>query len=222
MSHAAAKVRLAKLPPTSPAAHQHALRTYYQVQDWLGDKLNPSECGWQKTETMYLPIMTTDPLAPSRVLKMLFCSCKKNCQSNCGCRKAGVKCTIACKGYKGASCDNCKKIASQIEEEINEEGETIVEEENETGDQALDALLDSETLGPLIQRLRTISNTSNSSGTSDIDRDYEIAGSDKTYYADVYRYDEDDDDDYNGDTGDDEIDEISKLGSTEGDINFAF
>ncbi|GBP42650.1 hypothetical protein EVAR_87201_1 [Eumeta japonica] len=49
---------LALLPPTSGATYQHSLRTFLQVQLWLGNNLNPETYGWKKTETMFLPVRT--------------------------------------------------------------------------------------------------------------------------------------------------------------------
>ena len=36
------QVQLSCLPPTSASAHQHLYRTFYQVQAWLGNQLNPN------------------------------------------------------------------------------------------------------------------------------------------------------------------------------------
>jgi len=38
-------VKLSTLPPTSSAAQQHLYRVCYQVQTWLGNKLNPEDWG---------------------------------------------------------------------------------------------------------------------------------------------------------------------------------
>ena len=38
---------LATLPPTSAAAKQHILRTYLQVQKWIGNELEPTDWGWR-------------------------------------------------------------------------------------------------------------------------------------------------------------------------------
>lgn len=111
----AKSVNLATLPPTSSASHQHSLRTYYQVQTWLKNPLRASDWGWEKTETLFLPIKTTEPLAPSELLKLIHCSCTMSgCTKSCSCRKAGMKCTRACKGCKGENCTNASDIVDNI------------------------------------------------------------------------------------------------------------
>jgi 5'-3' exonuclease len=42
-------VQVHTLPPTSAAARIHSLRVYFQVQEWLGNKLTvqPTQCGWR-------------------------------------------------------------------------------------------------------------------------------------------------------------------------------
>lgn len=61
-------VNLATLPPTASATHQHALRTYYQVHTWLNNTLRAEDWGWEKTETLFLPTRTTEPLAPAELI----------------------------------------------------------------------------------------------------------------------------------------------------------
>ena len=38
-------VQVQTLPPTKSAARYHSLRTYFQVQTWLGNDLNPLDLG---------------------------------------------------------------------------------------------------------------------------------------------------------------------------------
>lgn len=100
-------INLATLPPTSTAAYLHSLRTYYQVQFWLGNyNLNPEDWGWIKSETMYLPTKTTEKLAPDELLKLLHCTCTKECTNRCGCKRAGLLCSPLCKNCKGETCSN--------------------------------------------------------------------------------------------------------------------
>ncbi|GBM62384.1 hypothetical protein AVEN_135997-1 [Araneus ventricosus] len=44
-----ARFTLALLPPTVDAARFHALRSYLQIQKWLGHEKNPLEWGWVPT-----------------------------------------------------------------------------------------------------------------------------------------------------------------------------
>ena len=47
-----AKFDLATLPPTSAAARQHSYRSFHQVQQWLGNDLNPADWGWELDMTI--------------------------------------------------------------------------------------------------------------------------------------------------------------------------
>ena len=96
---------LASLPPTEAAARQYSLRVYLQVQEWLGNEKDPEDWGWQKTKRGLEPVLTLMFPAPDNVLKLISCKCKKNCQSNCGCRRAGLKCSNLCINCE-RSCSN--------------------------------------------------------------------------------------------------------------------
>lgn len=89
-------VSLLTLPPTDDAAAQHSLRTYYQVQTWLGNNLLAVEWGWKFGEDTLEPVKMTNSPAPSNLLELIFCNCKKGCTGSCSCRKAGLKCTEIC------------------------------------------------------------------------------------------------------------------------------
>ncbi|XP_034250200.1 uncharacterized protein LOC117650724 [Thrips palmi] len=108
---------MASFPPTSEAAHQHALRVYLQVQDWLGMKLRPEEWGWsqdQQSGRLY-PVPTLKPTAPEFLLKMAYCSCSSDCGNRCPCRPN--KCTTMC-NCSGHACGNAvaeEDVAEQLE-----------------------------------------------------------------------------------------------------------
>jgi len=55
------KFNLATLPPTSAAASQHSFRVYLQVQQWLGNNLDPTEWGWFMKEGRLHPVPSTLP-----------------------------------------------------------------------------------------------------------------------------------------------------------------
>lgn len=113
------KINLANLPPTKSAAQQHALRVYHQVQMWLGNSLDPKEYGWMEENRILKPVMMTIKAAPENVLNMIYCRCKTNCGSKCGCRKSGLNCTDICENCKGQSCSNGLLLLHESEE--NEE-----------------------------------------------------------------------------------------------------
>ena len=49
------KCNLARLPPTRDAARLHDMRTYHQVQTWLGEEKDPLEWGWVRTPLGLFP-----------------------------------------------------------------------------------------------------------------------------------------------------------------------
>lgn len=99
-------INLASLPPTQAAARQHSLRTYHQVQMWLGRDNDPLKWGWKTTKDGLLPVTTSKEPAPPEVLKNVSCKCEKGCRGGCSCRKAGMKCSYICFECKGQSCTN--------------------------------------------------------------------------------------------------------------------
>lgn len=104
------KFNLASLPPTSAAARQHSLRTYHQVQQWYGCSKEAEEWGWKKTQTGITPVTTLKDPAPKALLVILSCKCKTNCGRACGCRKAGLKCSMICGVCNGKTCENVTQV----------------------------------------------------------------------------------------------------------------
>ncbi|GBM71018.1 hypothetical protein AVEN_56658-1 [Araneus ventricosus] len=86
----------ARLPPTVDAAPFHALRSYLQIQKWLGHEKNPLEWGWVPTRFGLSPRKMERDAAPESLLKIISCNCKKRCKNACGCRKAGLICSFLC------------------------------------------------------------------------------------------------------------------------------
>lgn len=135
---------------TKEAAREHSFRTYHQVQTWNDNQKNPEEWGWQRTQLGLTPVTTTKDPAPEALLKFISCKCKTGCASKCGCRKAGLKCSIICSFCNGNSCENVAEVLADSEEE-EEENEDVIqlteifeefsaslgeeEEEEESGDE---------------------------------------------------------------------------------------
>lgn len=108
-----------KLPPTVGAAVQHCYRAYYQLQNWLGNKLNVTKWGWKEVGDndlkLLMPRLTDASLVPDELLKKISCNCKGDCSSSrCGCRKHGVKCTVLC--IKCRDSNNCVNVEEICEE----------------------------------------------------------------------------------------------------------
>ncbi|GBN26211.1 hypothetical protein AVEN_76596-1 [Araneus ventricosus] len=89
-----ARSTLACLPPTVDAARFHALRSYLQIQKWLGHERNP-----------------------------LDESCQKECKNACGCRKTGLICSSLCTCSLGEACENVSDI-NLLEDGIEDEDDT--------------------------------------------------------------------------------------------------
>ena len=89
--------KLATLPPTSSAARQHLLRVYHQVQQWLGNELDPLKWGWKFEHGKLIPNPTDLPPAPEELLNIITCDCKTSCNTNkCECRRTLFQCSIMC------------------------------------------------------------------------------------------------------------------------------
>jgi hypothetical protein len=84
------------LQPTQGAARFHSLRSYHQVQKWLELDKDPTEWGWIRSQRGLSPLKTMRDPAPVTILKLISCGCIKGCGNACGCRKAGLKCSILC------------------------------------------------------------------------------------------------------------------------------
>nr|CAI5866577.1 unnamed protein product [Callosobruchus analis] len=68
----------------------------------------------------------------------LNCNCKSGCRSRCGCRKAGLQCSLACVQCNGQACLNAVAYETDVNEdrtfdpEIMEQLETnVIEYDNE-------------------------------------------------------------------------------------------
>lgn len=116
---------LARLPPTADAARFHSLRSYHQIQKWIGNEKNPLEWGWVPTRFGLSPWKMDKDAAPESLLKMVSCNCKKACKNSCGCRKAGLICSSLCTCSLGESCENVSEIHS-FEESFEDEYDTLV------------------------------------------------------------------------------------------------
>jgi hypothetical protein len=113
---------IAALPPTESAASQHALRTFYQVQQWLGKNVPPTEWGWKQVGNTLIPITTLKSPAPDSLLSLVACSCKKGCSKNCGCRRVGLFCSKLCANCEG-NCNNATPAVTEEEDPFAEDEE---------------------------------------------------------------------------------------------------
>jgi hypothetical protein len=75
-------IQIHTLPPTSKAAVYHDLRVYYQDQIWIGGlELDACEFGWFINNDKMMPIKTKNRPAPEKLLSIIRCNCKTNCET---------------------------------------------------------------------------------------------------------------------------------------------
>ncbi|CAI6354265.1 unnamed protein product [Macrosiphum euphorbiae] len=131
------EVKLSRLSPTVDSAKQNLFRVYLQVQLWRGKILNPLDWGWEKVDKKIIPIFTKKPPATDSLLSVISCACTKSCEKNCGCKKAGMRCSIICKNCQGTSCLNQQLICDDDDDdddvELYKDGQwtTSIDEDNE-------------------------------------------------------------------------------------------
>ncbi|GBM67191.1 hypothetical protein AVEN_111790-1 [Araneus ventricosus] len=111
------KFNFTRLPPTTDAAQLHAMRSYHQVQTWLANEKDPLKWGWMHTPSGLFPKKSEKDPAPESLLQCISCTCKKGCTNACGCRKAGLRCSLLCKHCIGQSCENPMPVILDNESE---------------------------------------------------------------------------------------------------------
>ncbi|GBN54797.1 hypothetical protein AVEN_129371-1, partial [Araneus ventricosus] len=104
-------------PPTTDAAQLHAMRSYHQVQTWLGNEKDPLKWDWMHTPSGLFPKKSEKDPAPESLLQCISCTCKKGCTNACECRKAGLHCSLLCKHCIGKSCENPMPVILDNESE---------------------------------------------------------------------------------------------------------
>jgi hypothetical protein len=83
------------LPPTRHSLEQHLKRANYQAAIYrrsLEAMINaprPENHGWKESDNNLEIMWFTCEPAPTNVLKTVYCSCKTECASRCGCVISG-------------------------------------------------------------------------------------------------------------------------------------
>ena len=73
----------------------------------MGDILNPLDFCWCVIDGRMLPVKTSLPPAPEKLLKVIRYNCKTTCDTKkCTCRKYGLECSNASGDCKRISCSN--------------------------------------------------------------------------------------------------------------------
>ncbi|CAC5380091.1 unnamed protein product [Mytilus coruscus] len=92
-----------------------SLRAYFKVQTWIGgEEIDPCDFGWLIVNGKLMPIKTTKQPAPQRLLSIIRCNCKTNCDNRrYTCRN------ISCGECRGQSCMNSRHV------DINKEADEL-------------------------------------------------------------------------------------------------
>jgi hypothetical protein len=110
------------LPPTKGALCPALLRAHHQAYIWNCDKtanpvqLDPASYGWEMKNGVWKAVMTTLEPAPTAIIHLVKCACKRNrCSTNqCKCRKNGLSCTDLC---------GCSEDDEECENTVDSESE---------------------------------------------------------------------------------------------------
>ena len=99
------------------------MRTYLQVQQWVGCAPEPTEWGWYIEDRTLNPVKSDQAAVPDTLLKMVLCGCdieKGNCDRACSCRKIGFLCGPGCKCTESEQkCSNAPRYNTENEEPEN-------------------------------------------------------------------------------------------------------
>ena len=103
-------VQVHTLPPTSAAAAFHSQRVHLQVQTWAdNNSVVPEDWGWELAGDSLQPIKIDLPPAPEKLLQIIRCNCKHNCDTKrCS---YGLDCSVGCGECRGVSCSNSAGLA---------------------------------------------------------------------------------------------------------------
>lgn len=99
------------------------LLLYIKVLLYINNNLH-FDWGWKLENNSLDPIKMDQAAAPSKLLKVIFCSCKKPCGKACSCRKAGLYCTSVCGSCSENNCRNSPPVDTEenpVEEYPTEE-----------------------------------------------------------------------------------------------------
>ena len=117
-----------QLPPCVDCLFKHAARANFQAAIWKRSlqscqgtrpPLTTLRFGWREDDDHFaIDWMSGDP-APTTVLELLSCSCKRSCQlTTCSCLANGLKCTDVCKLL-----DCANRFEDSIEEFVSDDSE---------------------------------------------------------------------------------------------------
>ena len=107
-----------KFSPTSDAFQQHLLRAQIQAVVWYSSDramqpvLDPCDFGWKSTNGGFEPIGFVNNVAPTSLVQLTSCKCKKNCATNrCSCKQQNMSCADMCMCEQ---CENAESLQNDI------------------------------------------------------------------------------------------------------------
>lgn len=117
------------LPPTSDSLLHHIKRANYQALVWrralipVQDLPPPEDHGWMCTDDSLTPVLMTKDPAPSGLVEITSCRCRKSLCSrrDCACKKNELPCTEACACMAGEDCQNPKTLVQLVEDDDDED-----------------------------------------------------------------------------------------------------
>ena len=109
------------LPPSMGALIEHIKRAHYMAMVYkrnlvcIQDLPRPESYGWKFIDDrgIFEPIMTLLSPAPTAIIDLVKCNCKKGCSRGCSCRKAILGCIELC-GCIEFDCQNPYNVATDI------------------------------------------------------------------------------------------------------------
>ena len=116
------------LPPSKAALLQHAMRANYQTAIWKASLQQDAEVpspdghGWSVEEDEIRITWSTEQAAPSNILALTSCKCKKaRCESKrCSCVQFRLPCTDLC---QCVGCENRAEVQCELNGDSNTDGE---------------------------------------------------------------------------------------------------
>ena len=94
------EIQVYSLPQIAKTASHRILRTYQQVQSWVGDgALNPSKFGWEISNGKMMPNKMKKQHPSQRLLSIhvIRCNCKTYCDNkSCTFKQHGQDCNLSC------------------------------------------------------------------------------------------------------------------------------
>ncbi|KAJ8880090.1 hypothetical protein PR048_020713 [Dryococelus australis] len=115
-----ASFELAVLPPTNAGSSLPTLTLFkfyievskhflcFQIQEWRRNELLPTDWGWHfsNSQDTLMPVLTTLPPALRFFMRVITCTCKRDCNARRSCRKAGERSSDMCGHCRGTNCLN--------------------------------------------------------------------------------------------------------------------